>query len=71
MQMINRDGVIRDRVHLGWCPFGIVFIGDGTDSGWCPFRIVCLFRDRVYLGNCQESVNASFVICGWLTKRDL
>ena len=42
---------IRDGVHSGWYPFGIVSIRDCVHSGWCPFGIVsirdCVFWDRV------------------------
>ena len=39
------------RIHLGWCPFGIVFIRDGVHSGWCPFEIVPI-RDGAHSGWC-------------------
>ena len=52
---------IRDGVHSGWCPFGMVSIRNGVHSEWCPFGIVsirnCPFGmvsiwDGVHLGWC-------------------
>ena len=37
---------IRDGVHSGLCPFGMVSIRDCVHSGWCPFGMVSI-RDRV------------------------
>ena len=37
---------IRDGVHSGWCPFGIVSIRDGVHLGLCPSGMAPI-RDRV------------------------
>ena len=42
---------IRDCVHSGLCPFGIVSIRDCVHSGLCPFGIVSI-RDCVHSGLC-------------------
>ena len=49
--MLIRDCAIRDYVHSGWCPFGMVSIRDGVHSGWCPFGMVSI-RDGVHSGWC-------------------
>ena len=43
--------LIRDCVHSGWCPFGIVSFRDCVHSGLCPFGIVSI-RDCVHSGWC-------------------
>ena len=52
--------LIRDCVHSGSCPFGIVSIRDGVHSGLCPFGMVsirdCAFRNRVHWGNCPDTL---------------
>ena len=40
---------IRNCVHSGWCPFGMVSIRDGVHSRWCPFEMVPI-RDCVHSG---------------------
>ena len=46
---------IRDCVLSGWCPFGIVSIGDGVHWGWCPFGMVSI-RDGVHSGLCPFGI---------------
>ena len=53
--------LIRDCVHSGWCPFGIVSIRDCVHSGLCPFGIVSI-RDCVHSGWCPFGI-VSFRDC--------
>ena len=46
---------IRDCVHSGLCPFGMVFIRDGLRSGCCSFGIVSI-RDCVHLELCPFGI---------------
>ena len=79
--------LIRDRVHSGLCPFGIVSIRDGVHSGWYPFGMVSI-RDCVHSGLCpfgiasirdrvqdpkfsQRTANAFFILALELNKINL
>ena len=55
---------IRDGVHSGWYPLGMVSIGDGVHlglmsirdrvhSGLCPFGLVSI-QNGVHSGNCPD-----------------
>ena len=46
---------IRDCVHSGWCPFGMVSIRDCVHSGLCTFGIVSI-RDCVHSGLCPFGI---------------
>ena len=53
--------LIRDGVHLGWCPFGMVSIRDGVHSGWCPFGIVSFRIMSFRMVSIQAIVQIPFV----------
>ena len=44
---VTMIALIRDGVHSGWCPFGMMPIRDDVCSGLCSFGIVFI-RDGVH-----------------------
>ena len=47
--------LIRDCVHSGLCPFGIVYFRNGVHSGLYPFGIVSI-RDCAHSGLCPFGI---------------